>query len=191
MKHAATQALYGYWDRIRGDRLAPDRAEIDPTAIRGVLADTFMLEVDEAGRFPFRLAGTRVCALFGRDLKDASFADLWNGPQGATLARTVCDEAQGAVAGVIGAHAGGEEIELELLLLPLRHRGKTHARVLGCISPAALGGWFGLVPVDTLTLRSFRVIRGRAPATAPTPPAASIIAQRRGHLTVFEGGRTA
>lgn len=202
MKHPATQALYGYWDSIRGDRLAPERAEIDPTAIRHLLADTFMLEVDPQGRHPFRLAGTRVCALFGRELKDESFAALWlsadgtEGREGDALVRTVCDEAQGAVAGVLGASAGEHAIDIEMLLLPLRHGGKTHARILGCLSPAVVPTWFGLQPIDRLVLRSFRVIRGRAPASsfrdaaAPLPPA-SVVAQRRGHLRVFDGGRPA
>ncbi len=202
MKHPATQALYAYWDSIRGDRLAPERSEIDPTAIRHLLADTFMLEVDTHGRHPFRLAGTRVCALFGRELKDESFAALWlsaegtDGREGDALVRTVCDEAQGAVAGVLGASAGAHAIEIEMLLLPLRHGGKTHARVLGCLSPAVVPTWFGVQPIDRLELRSFRVIRGRvqAPAlgqAAPALPAPSVVAQRRGHLRVFDGGRPA
>lgn len=198
MRHSATQALYAYWDTIRGDRSAPERSEVDPTAIRGILADIFMLEVDAQGRYPFRLAGTRICALFGRELKDQSFAALWDGPdggpgrEGEALVRTVCDEAQGAVAGVLGASAGDHRIDLEMLLLPLRHHGKTHARVLGCLSPARLPAWFGLKPVDRLVLRSFRVIRERrvrAPAQAAAP--ASLVAQRRGHLRVLEGGRPA
>lgn len=200
MKHPATQSLYAYWDSIRGDRLAPERSEIDPTAIRHLLADTFMLEVDTQGRHPFRLAGTRVCALFGRELKDESFAALWltdartEGREGDALVRTVCDEAQGAVAGVLGASAGDHVIDIEMLLLPLRHGGKTHARVLGCLSPAVVPTWFGVQPIDRLVLRSFRVIRGRVPAAslahAALPPA-SVVAQRRGHLRVLDGGRMA
>lgn len=200
MKHPATQALFAYWDSLRGDRLAPERAEIDPTAIRHLLADTFMLEVDSDARHPFRLAGTRVCALFGRELKDESFAALWRSPSGGTghegdeLVRTVCDEAHGAVAGVLGASAGDHRIDLEMLLLPLRHGGKTHARVLGCVSPATMPAWFGVQTVDALVLRSFRVIRGRAAAALPAGgtfamPPPSVIAQRRGHLRVLEGGR--
>ncbi|MHB2168225.1 PAS domain-containing protein [Alsobacter sp. R-9] len=198
MKHAATRELYAYWDRVRGDRLAPERAEIDPTAIRSILADCFMLEVDAAGRYPFMLAGTRLCALVGRELKDESFASLWQradgtSGDGAALVRTVCDETQGAVAGVLAATVGGHDLDLEMLLLPLRHGGKTHARVLGCLSPASIPSWFGLSPVDALALRSFRVIRGRPGADSfgpigGTPTRLSVLAQRRGHLRVFEGG---
>ena len=66
---------------MRGARSAPERSEIDPAAIRGVLADTFILEVDISRRYPVRIAGTRTNALFLRELKGGGFLDLWQGPQ--------------------------------------------------------------------------------------------------------------
>ena len=47
MKHAATRDLYCYWDSLRGARTAPERVDIDPGAIRRILGDTFIVEVDE------------------------------------------------------------------------------------------------------------------------------------------------
>lgn len=199
MKHAASCALFTYWDRIRGDRLAPERAEIDPGAIRHVLADTFMLDVETDGSHPFRLAGTRVCALFGRELKDTPFVNLWRGPENAigaegdALVSAVCDETRPAVAGVIATTAGGATIDLEMLLLPLRHRGRTHARVLGCLSPATLPAWFGLEPVVALRLSTFRIVRGRPDLDAlpeGAGPGPTVLGSRRGHLRVLEGGLT-
>ena len=77
MKHPSNRELFEYWNTRRGRRSAPDRNEIEPGAIRHLLADTFILAFDASGGHPFRLAGTRVCALFGRNLKGASFLDLW------------------------------------------------------------------------------------------------------------------
>ena len=37
-----------------------------------------MLSADEAAGYPFRVAGTRLCALFGRDLKQATFPALFS-----------------------------------------------------------------------------------------------------------------
>ena len=56
---------------------APARAEIDPVAIRHALGDTFILAADFAGELRFRLAGTRICALFCRELKGEAFGALW------------------------------------------------------------------------------------------------------------------
>jgi hypothetical protein len=38
MKHAASRELYAYWQEKRGTRPAPERTDIEPGAIRGVLA---------------------------------------------------------------------------------------------------------------------------------------------------------
>ena len=111
MKHAASRELYAYWDERRGQRPAPERADIEPGAIRAALSDTFILELDAADGHSFRLAGTRVCALFGRELKGESFIDLWalgsRGPIADLLAIST-DESVGTVAGVT-AHSTADE----------------------------------------------------------------------------------
>ncbi|TXM87718.1 PAS domain-containing protein, partial [Methylobacterium sp. WL122] len=72
MKHPTSRMLYSYWDRLRGQRCAPERSEIEPGAIRHLLADSLILELDMPHRTAtLRLAGTRVCALFGRELRAA------------------------------------------------------------------------------------------------------------------------
>ena len=75
MRQPSTRELFGYWDRLRGSRQAPDRSEIDPGAIRTSLPDLFLLGLDAERLYPFRLAGMSVCALFGRELRDAAFTE--------------------------------------------------------------------------------------------------------------------
>jgi hypothetical protein len=199
MKHPASRTLFDYWDALRGERTAPERSELDPGVIRNILADTFILEVDPAQTFPFRLAGTRVCALYGRDLKGVSFLDLWPAAEarsGRDVVLGVLSEMAGAVAGVAARTAGGTTHELELLLLPLRHGGKTHARLLGCITAEQAPPWIGLDPVTTQAITGIRML---VPAVArPDAPAFGLVrrlaerlkpAERRGHLSVYTGGR--
>src|SRR5471030_2900794 len=105
MKHASTKALFDYWNEKRGTRLAPERADIDPGAIRHALGDTFMLAADFVDQLRFRLSGTRVCALFGREMKGEEFQALWNETSRAqieNLLTVVNEETIGAVAGVTG-----------------------------------------------------------------------------------------
>ncbi len=78
MKHESTRALFDYWNEKRGTRPAPERADIDPAAIRHALGDTFMLAADFVDQLRFRLAGTRVCALFCREIKGEEFISLWD-----------------------------------------------------------------------------------------------------------------
>jgi hypothetical protein len=78
MKHPSIRELYDYWNTRRGNRPAPARGDIEPGDIRTALADTFIVSLDQPAGHPFRIAGTRVCALFGRDLKHEAFLDLWS-----------------------------------------------------------------------------------------------------------------
>jgi len=52
MKHAASRELYAYWQENRGTRVAPERTEIEPGAIRSVLADAFVLPLDCKAGYP-------------------------------------------------------------------------------------------------------------------------------------------
>jgi hypothetical protein len=77
MKHPSNQEFFAYWDEKRASERAPDRSEIEPSAVRELLGDIFVLSYDSAAGYPFRVAGTRICALLGRDLKDRSFSGLF------------------------------------------------------------------------------------------------------------------
>ena len=63
MKHPSNREFFAYWDQKRGDGRAPDRTDIEPGAVRGLLGDIFVLSYDASAGYPFRVAGTRVCAL--------------------------------------------------------------------------------------------------------------------------------
>ena len=191
MKHPTSRMLFSYWDSLRGDRAAPERGEIEPGAIRHILADTFILEVGAGNRAAFRLGGTRLCALFGHELKGEALHGLWPAEaqdEMRQLIDIVVDETAGLVVGVVGATNDKATIDLEMVLLPLRHRGKTNARIVGAMSAAALAPWIGLHPITHLRTVSHRVIWpcGRPVAAAPVGEAAI---GTRGHLVVHRGGR--
>jgi hypothetical protein len=200
MRQAGTFELFVYWDELRRGRAAPERADLDPVAIRNVLADTFMLEVDADRTYPFCLSGTRLSALFDAELKGRPFLSLWNQaqrPEVARLMQMVVDGACPIVAGAAAAPEGYDLTEFELLLLPLRYHGKTHARVLGRIAPAKRPSWLGLIPVETLDFLSMRVLDGRnlipargaartTPANVGLSPSFSSFEQRR-HLRIYIG----
>ncbi len=192
MRHPTSRVLFAYWDTLRGERASPERGEIEPGAIRHVLADTFILDTDGAAPI-VRLAGTRLCALFGRELRGEDFTRLWDGMGRADierLLRGVMDETTGLVGGLVGTTEAGDEINLEMLLLPLRHHGKTHARLLGAISPATIPVWLGARPVEHLRTLSLRMIAPRLQAAEqPLAPVHDPAIERRRRLVVHPGGR--
>lgn len=161
MRQAATQELYFYWNQLRGARLSPEREEIDPTAIRHILADTMILEVDDERQFPIRISGSRLNALFLDEQKGSTLVSLFAPEDRAAvsaMALSVLDGARPIVAGLTAEAMDGEDANLELLLLPLRHRGKTHARLLASLTPTAIPSWFGLRPARCLRIVAMRFI---------------------------------
>jgi hypothetical protein len=190
MKHTTSSLLFAYWDKLRGERAAPERADIVPSAIRHVLADTFILGAEPGTQASFRLAGTRCCALLGRSLRDQPLSSLWPDEKRGDVARqvdTVMSETAGLVAGLTGTAENGWTVELELLLLPLRHRGNVGSRALGALSPLQVPSWAGLMPIVSLETKTLRVVnatreRRYMQSTTESPAA------RRERFVLLDGG---
>jgi hypothetical protein len=192
MKHPSNRELFDYWNERRGARLAPERAEIEPSAIRHILGDTFVIQANGIDNHLFRIAGTRLCALFGRELKAESFLKLWQrSAQTAIreLIAVVMEEKVGIVASATGATSDDTlaPVQLELMLLPLAYQSRGEARVLGAMVPMSAPYWLGARAVGPLTLGMFRHIGAAVDVAVPQFKAA---AGRLKHgLTVHEGGR--
>lgn len=193
MKHQSTRAVFDYWTKKRGSRAAPARADIDPTKIRYALGDTFMLAADFAGGLRFRLAGTRVCALFDRELKGETFSDLWSADSRVAideLLAIVTDEAAGVVAGVTARVEDGITADLELLLLPLAPTGHARIRAIGVLAPSAPPWWLGAKPVVELTLGTLRHTGANSDISiAPRLTPAALGSRVRHGFVVYRGGR--
>jgi len=193
MKHASTQALFDYWNEKRGNRAAPERADIDPAAIRHALGDTFMLAADFVDNLRFRLAGTRVCALFCREIKGEEFLSLWDEISRNSiedLLTVVNNEMVGAVAGLTGRTADGTELDLEFLLLPLAHTGHARIRALGVLVPVVPPYWLGEKPLAELELGTLRHIGSEIESfSAPRLARPTEAVQLRHGFVVYSGGR--
>lgn len=160
MKNEASINLFMYWNRLRGQRPAPSRTEIEPADIRQHLADTFILERDARGQSIFRLAGTRVCATYGRELKNFAFASLF-GPHDQTLVAKLIasayEQKSPCLIGFDGHSTGGRRIGFEALLLPLHAEGES-ARIFGAIIPDTRPFWLGADPVAENKIIWVRVV---------------------------------
>lgn len=194
MKHASTRAVFAYWNERRGSRPAPERADIDPGVIRQALGDTFLLSTDFVDQLRFRLAGTRICALFCREVKGEILTELWAEKSRKAvedIISIVGDEMAPAVTGLTGHAADGAAADLEMLLVPLTRNG-ANARVamLGVLAPTIPVYWIGEKPIVEIHLNA---VRHLAPELAHhasprlAPPAAD--GELRHGFTVYSGGR--
>src|SRR5436305_3029980 len=152
MKHPSSRAFFAYWDDKRGGERAPDRSDIEPGPVRELLGDIFVLSYDPDGGHPFRVAGTRVCALLGQDLKGQHFPALFTQDcrsEVEDLVGIVAEELLAIVAGITAHAEDGSKVHLELLLLPFNTRAHTPLSLTGLLAP--LGGEPQVVKDFTLT----------------------------------------
>jgi hypothetical protein len=196
VKLAGTMELHAYWNQLRGRRSAPERKDVDPAAIRGVLADTFVLDFDVSRGFPFRIAGSRANALFLRELRGFSFLDLWRVADREDLEsilHCVADEAQAFLIGAKAGPPGHDAVGVEVILLPLRHHGLTHSRILGGLAVHAAPAWMALRSAGPIALTSLRALdpsTGKARAPEDEAPAGFSLRNmptRYKHLFVYSG----
>ncbi len=210
MNLSGTIALFQYWNRLRDGRPAPRRTEVEPADIKTLLADTFILEKDTRGEAVFRLAGTRLCAIYGRELKGFSFPSLWREKDQRLVARLIHGafrQKSVVLIGYEGFSRAGRSNKLELLALPL-DGGAAHPRCLGIISAAEKPFWLGADPIVDALIDSIRVIDpDREPVFLDNRPAINVPslapsdldspqtisefgrARRIRHLVVLDGGR--
>lgn len=184
MKHPSVRAYYSFWNERRGDAVAPDRAALAPDAVRELLGDIFVLGCERANGYPYRVAGTRICALLGKDAKGQPLLGAFAADSRreiADLVDIVAEETEPAVAGVSARAADGRTVALELLLLPFAPRPHAPLNITGLLAP--------LDPVST-PLTDFNLLTWRYVARRPAdrPRGVKRWAAARGFF-VYEGLR--
>lgn len=214
MRNAGTVELFRYWNHIRDGKPAPKRTQIEPIDIRTHLADTFILEQGLRREVTFRLAGTRVCAIYGRELKDYSFFGLFSlGDMG--LAKRLINacflDKTVSVIGFDGITKSKKVTAFEGIFMPLAGPSESE-RIFGAIFSESKPFWLGTEPVAESRITSVRIIDpdkelvlSNRPSVAVPPIRPSFYNLTRqnisttngasmprqvGHLTVIPGGRS-
>ena len=184
MKHPVSREFFTYWESKRGKARAPERGDVDPSALREQLGDIFVLSYDDAATYPFRVAGTRICALFGGDLKDQSLPALFARQHRRDISdiiAAVAEDVVPAVAGLTATSADGHTTHLELLLLPFNTRAHCPITLTGVLAPFETEHRGAL---SDLQLTSWRYIH--PPPEKLVPRALRKLAIARGFM-VYEG----
>ena len=210
MRFENSKKLYTYWLNLKGSRNAPERTEIEPSDIRTLLGDTFILEVNHQKKYViYRLAGSRLCSAYARELKGLGFLVHWQEDDNLDILRTVTNVYSGYFPGVI-SHLGETEqkrfVEYETLLLPLQPNKDGTTRILGISSPKKVPFWLGAEPIVSHRVRSIRQVAGKSgqfselePILSPPlqhdypdqNPLKDISAKRKiSHLKLLDGGKS-
>ena len=200
MRTATSKTLYGYWNQIRGTRIAPRRFEVEPVSIARILPETFILECSGRSSAKFRLAGTFICDLFGREFRGRDITELWNGPDRSLIESALDSIVKCGSVAILDVNAmapSGRSLELEIAMMPLVHSGDSINRIIGCltgIEPIL----YARVPGDSISNLSIVRARqiwpdGRPHQVLPKSVLASalpprIVTSSNRRFKVFEGG---
>ena len=193
MQQPTSSQLYAYWDRVRNGRVAPRRFEVEPAKIAALLPETFIAECAGMLGYRFRLAGTKICEQFGRELRGADLLSLWDTDDRDAVASLLRNVFTDAAVGhfVFRAYSRtNRQASFELVLLPLIHTGEAINRVLGAITAIEPPFWLGAEPLSRQEIVEMHL---HWPDGAPPPAArsgAEAVRLARRRFRVFEGGLT-
>ena len=108
-----------YWDRQRGDRFAPSRADIDPADLVEVLPRIMLADVlPEPLEFRYRLSGTGIAGVHSTDYTGKSPRDLTPPAYGALIHAHYCEAVR------------RREPLLHVIVLDADQRSRSYARLL-------------------------------------------------------------
>jgi hypothetical protein len=192
-----SRALFRYWETIRGERSVPSRSDLDLRKITDIVPWLCILERNPVRRaYRWRLAGTGIGLLFGRDPTGGEFLDEWRDherPELGTILDRVVADLQPFVARAHAMSIDGDWVKLEMLGVPIRSSASNQVQILGAILPLENPKWLGHVPLDFLSLQIAKLIwtepipgapAGLLPSSRPAPSEPGSTA-----FTVIQGGK--
>ena len=137
MRTKTSQILFDYWNLVRDGRIAPQRIEIDPSALSKILSQTMILEVADTNRMVFRIAGTGICEFLGSEMRGHDFLQLWpftdQRKLKSALKKTLLAGSPLTVS-TTSQTQHNTTLASEIVLLPLHDHEERPTRLLGCWS---------------------------------------------------------
>lgn len=163
--------LRGYYEGLRLNGALPHREQIDPSALGGVLENTFLVERIATGMGRFRLAGMAVQDVLGMEARNMPLSILFEPVARTQLARvleqvftgpTMLDMTLEAERAIGRPHLAGR-----MILLPLRDAKGAFHQIIGGF---ALSGTIGRAPrrfgITRMRSEEFDVPAAYAPVVA-------------------------
>jgi len=210
MRQNKTKQMLSYWmelfkeaqtvDSSFDHPIWPDRSDIQPAQCRTLLGDMFILE-PKNHQLTYRLAGTKLCGMFGKELKKEEFSVPFKGADKRSAqdwVERLGEDNYIVLISSFGLNEQGERINLETLLMPLSHNGIRGSRILGITCPCDDPYWLGSEPIVEQVIRSVRILRpweedkylSSWPFKKPTLMPESVARQQMAPPTLYSGEKS-
>jgi len=160
MRIESSKELLAYWNALRGEKDCPERKDINPGELAVILGDVFLAETTADGECLVRLAGTKVCSLYGREFRAAELSGLWSLSQdeAGAFIWAVTAEHRPIVIHSRGFNLRGEFAELETMMLPIRAESGLGG-ILGVHAPIYEPYWLRHQPFTRCKIIGHRYFR--------------------------------
>lgn len=158
LRHNNTNQLYRHWAEKRRDSEPPLRHDIQPAAIASSLGNCALLEKQADGTYLFRLAGSRLCSIYGKELTATPIAQLFTPNEERMICQgfdAVAVEHAAMIIETAGFTQKGRVVAFEAVFLPVIDDQPT---LISVIQNLTTPTWLGSEPIIAMETRSLRMM---------------------------------
>ncbi len=160
--HPSSRILFRFWESARGEMAAAKKQDLDLKKIAKILPNLCILERDlDKPAYKWRLAGTRICQIWGKELTGANVLEGWPEFEKQTMASgfdMVVAGLQPCVARFRAVNNRGSEVGIEFIAFPIQDSHSGAIQILGAVVPFRTPDWLGTQSLVGFELSSMRKI---------------------------------
>jgi hypothetical protein len=190
--HPGSRHLFSYWEQLRAERACPTREDFEFARVKNQMPDMIVIDRDFLrNSFKYRLAGSRVCAMFHRNLTATDVMAGWGRFEKDVITRhlnTVLNQKQPAVIRMRLTTDDNTVVAAEMIALPVMMRGSDRMQIIGGLFPFRAAHSLGHNAIVAQELVSARVIWTEYVAEADEVRPQPLSAKTKS-FTVIAGGR--
>lgn len=160
--HPSSRTLFRAWEATRGEMSAARKQDLDLKRISGILPSLCILQRDHGQPvYRWRLAGTAVCRIWGKELTGHDVLAGWPDFEQQTMSSAfdmVIATLQPCVARFRAVNNHGAEVGLEFIALPIQDSKTGALQILGAVSSFRSPDWLGTTELVNFELSAMRQI---------------------------------
>ncbi len=194
ISHAGSRALFRHWEALRAERPCPERNEITFAGLSNVITNVAIVERDASGKWQYRLAGSAVCNMLGRNVTGKEVLACYNSFESEVIGRVLNIAEERLQPGLMRMRLVDQNDDItssELLILPVINTSTGKVQLICGLFELSRSGAESPVGLVHVELFSARLIWTEHLAGMPTGAAIDLMkAPPPSRLRVIQGGLT-